>query len=132
LLALWLNTGGTFGKPDSTGYLFPAGVSAMWPNDFHSPNAEVLSLASARVNADIFPEVFFGTRNSAFYQGDVFVMATYGMLPSSGRKLDASSTIGEVVTADIGDFNLDGWLDLVVGTRSSSTQGKLLIYFYDE
>jgi hypothetical protein len=33
---------------------------------------------------------------------------------------------------DLGDFNLDNWADLVVGTRSSATQGKLLVYFYDD
>ncbi len=131
-VTLWLNTGGAFGVPDSTGYAFPGDVSAVWPNDFHTPGAEVLSLAAARVNPDIFPEVFFGTRSSAFYQGDVFVMETFGMLPSSGRRLNTSNTIGEAVTMDIGDFNLDGWKDLVVGTRSSATQGKLLVYFYDE
>jgi hypothetical protein len=84
------------------------------------------------VNADIFPEIFFGTRKSAVYTGDVYVMETFGMLPSSGRLLNTSSTIGEVVTLALNDFNLDNLLDLVVGTRSSSTQGKLIIYFYDQ
>jgi hypothetical protein len=54
------------------------------------------------------------------------------MLPSSGRQLNSSQYIGEVVTMDIGDFNSDNLKDVVVGTRSSATQGKLLIYFHDD
>jgi len=131
-VAVWFNTTGTFGQPDTTGYTFPVGVSTTWPNDFVNPNAEALSLAAARVNPDIFPEVFFGTRKSAVYTGDAYVMETFGMLPTSGRRLNVTTTIGEVVTMGLADFNMDNLLDLVVGTRSSSTQGKLIIYFYDQ
>jgi type II secretory pathway pseudopilin PulG len=130
-LACWHNTEGTFGTEDTLAYAFPEGVTHRWPNDAVAPNAEVLSLAAARVNPDIFPEVFFGTRKSSFYTGDAQVMETFGMLPTSGRLLNTSS-IGEVVTMQLGDFNLDNLLDLVVGTRSSSTQGKLIIYFYEQ
>jgi type II secretory pathway pseudopilin PulG len=131
-IAVWFNTDGSFGRADTTAYAFPDGVTHAWPNDYVAPGAEVLSIAAARVNADIFPEIFFGTRKSAVYTGDVYVMETFGMLPSSGRLLNTSSTIGEVVTLALNDFNLDNLLDLVVGTRSSSTQGKLIIYFYDQ
>lgn len=131
-LACWHNTEGVFGEADTTGYVFPVGISPRWPNDAVSPNAEVLSLATGLVNPDVFPEVFFGTRNSSFYQGDCYVMETFGMLPTAGRKLNTSSTIGEVVTMQIADFNLDGLKDLVIGTRYSSTQGKLIIYFYEQ
>ncbi len=131
-LACWYNSEGTFGREDTTGYDFPEGVSQRWPNDAVAPNAEVLSLISARVNPDVFPEVFFGTRKSSFYTGDVYVMETFGMLPTAGRPLNTSSTIGEVVTLELGDFNKDSLTDLVIGTRSSSTQGKLIIYFYEQ
>lgn len=130
-LACWHNTAGVFGRPGTTGYVFPAGVTDRWPNDAVAPDAEVLSLAAGRVNPDIFPEVFFGTRKSSFYTGDAYVMETFGMLPTSGRLLNTSS-IGEVVTMELGDFNLDNLMDLVVGTRSSATQGKLIIYFYEQ
>ena len=131
-VAVWFNTTGTFGQADTTGYTFPVGVSAVWPNDFVNPNAEALSLAAARVNPDIFPEVFFGTRKSAVYTGDALVMETFGMLPTSGRLLNKTIAIGEVVTMGLADFNVDNMLDLVVGTRFSATQGKLIIYFYDQ
>jgi uncharacterized protein (DUF2141 family) len=131
-LACWHNTEGTFGREDTLGYVFPAGVAQRWPNDAVAPNAEVLSLTAARVNPDVFPEVFFGTRKTSFYTGDAQVMETFGMLPTSGRLLNTTSTIGEVVTMQLGDFNLDNLQDLVVGTRSSSTQGKLIIYFYEQ
>jgi type II secretory pathway pseudopilin PulG len=130
-LACWLNVEGTFGKEDTTGYAFPEGVAHRWPSDAVSPNAEVLSLTAARVNPDVFPDIFFGTRKSSFYTGDAQAMETFGMLPTAGRLLNTSS-IGEVVTMQLGDFNLDNLLDLVVGTRSSSTQGKLIIYFYEQ
>jgi type II secretory pathway pseudopilin PulG len=131
-VVLWHNTKGEFGAPDSTGYLFPKNVTPNFPNDSVSQGGEVLSLAAERINPDIFPEVFYGTRASAFYTGDVYMMETFGTLPSQGRQLNTTGYIGEVVTMSLGDFNLDNWKDLVVGTRSSSTQGKLLVYFYDE
>jgi type II secretory pathway pseudopilin PulG len=130
-VVLWQNTAGKFGAPDDTGFLFPPGVTPNFPQDMIAQGGEVLSLAAARVNADIFPEVFYGTRASSFYTGDVYVMETFGMLPSSGRQLNTTGYIGEVVTMSLGDFNLDNWTDLVVGTRSSSTQGKLMVFFYD-
>ena len=131
-LTLWLNTDGKFGVEDSTGYAFPSGASPRWPNDANNPAGEVLAIEVANVNPDIFPEVFFGTRDSAFYTGNVYVMETFGSLPSEGRQLNSNNNIGEVVTLGISDFNSDRWADLVVGTRSSSSQGKLLIYFYDD
>ncbi|UCG50474.1 MAG: hypothetical protein JSW58_09675 [Candidatus Latescibacterota bacterium] len=130
-LMLWQNNGGVFGRPDSTEKEFPAGVIPNWPHDAVAPGAEILTVAAGLVNPDIFPEVFYGTRSSAFYAGDVYLVETYGMLPSTGRRLNTTGFIGEVVTMNIGDFNKDNWKDLVVGTRSSSTQGKLLIYFND-
>ena len=129
---MWFNTAGAFGQPDTTGYSFPVGVSTTWPSDYVNANAEVLSLIAARVNPDIFPEVYYGTRKSAVYTGDAYVLESYGSLPSTGRLLNTTSTIGEVVTVGLSDFNLDNMLDLVVGTRSSSTQGKLIIYFYSQ
>ena len=94
--------------------------------------SEVLAIEVANVNPDVFPEVFFGTRDSAFYTGNVYMMETFGALPSAGRQLNSNNSSGEVVTLGVADFNSDRWADLVVGTRSSSSQGKLLIYFYDD
>jgi len=131
-LTLWHNTEGKFGTPDETGFLFPPEVMHRFPNDANSPGGEVLSLAVALVNPDIFPDIFIGTKNSAFYSGDVFFLETFGMLPSQGRQLNSTAHIGEVVTMNIGDFNNDNGKDVVVGTRTSTTQGKLLIYFYDD
>jgi hypothetical protein len=82
------------------------------------------------VNNDVFPEVFMGTRSSAFFAGDIYLLVTFGLLPSEGRKLNGVS-IGEVVAMKLADFNQDNWTDIVVGTRTSSSQGKLFVYFYD-
>ncbi|MEJ2721251.1 MAG: hypothetical protein P8181_08930, partial [bacterium] len=56
---LWHNTGGVFGRADDSGYVFPRGVTPNLPQDAISQGGEVLSLAAARVNADIFPEVYY-------------------------------------------------------------------------
>ena len=41
-------------------------------------------------------------------------------------------SIGEVMTMSMSDFDRDRLKDIVVGTRTSSTQGKLIIYFYKQ
>ncbi len=42
-----------------------------------------------------------------------------------------TTSTGEVTTIDVGDFDENSWLDILVGTRISASQGKLVIYFND-
>lgn len=125
---LWLNDGGVFGLPDTTGHDFGPHVTPRWPDDFVIAEGEPLCLAILNVNNDIYPDVAYGTRSSSLYTGDVYVLPSYGTLPVAGTKINNTSS-GEIVAIDVADFNKNGRPDIVVGTRSSSTQGKLVAYF---
>ncbi len=128
---LWLNRNGMFGKPDTTGHAFEQHVTPHWPNDGFNPQAECLSIDAAPINRDVFPEVIVGTRSSQFYTGDIYLLKTFGLLPTHGHQLNNVSA-GEVNTIDLADFNKDLRVDIVVGTRTSITQGKLVVYFYSD
>jgi prepilin-type N-terminal cleavage/methylation domain-containing protein len=121
-IELWLNDGsGNFGDFDA--------VDSSWVrSDSTVAAGEVLSLASALVNPDVYPDVCTGTKTSSAYQGSLQVYLGFGFLPSSGTEWSGSE-IGEVTTLDTSDFNKDGKTDIVVGTRTSSTSGKLVVYF---
>ena len=69
------------------------------------------------------------SRGESFYQGDLYFLPTYGAMPSAGRPLN-DSAIGEVVSMAMADFDKDNLPDVLVGTRTTSSLGKLLIYFY--
>lgn len=128
LVILWLNEDGEFGLPDTTGYVFGPEETENLPDDYVNAQGEVLSLAILRVNNDVFPDVAYGTRNSSFYDGNIYILPAYGTLPISGQQVNHTST-GEIVTMDVADFNKDSRPDIVVGTRSSATQGRLIAYF---
>lgn len=127
-IALWLNENCIFGLPDTTGYTFAPEETPRWPDDLVDAQGAALCLATLHANRDIFPDVAYGTRNSVFYTGDIFILQAYGTLPISGDKINKTSP-GEVVTLDTADFNKDNRPDIAVGTRSSATQGKLIAYF---
>jgi len=131
LVLLYLNNGDSFGILDSTGsYLGPL-VKTRMPNDIFYPSAECISLDAAMINRDVFPDILVGTRSSQYYTGDLLLLKTFGLLPSYGTQLNENS-VGEINTIDVADFNKDSKTDIVVGTRTSMTQGKLIIYFYNE
>jgi hypothetical protein len=125
---LYLNTAGTFGVPDTSGYYFGDFTQSRWPDDYVEAEGEVLSLGTLRLNNDIFPDVTYGTRSSSLYTGDIFVLPAYSTLPVAGTKINTSSP-GEIISIGVADFNKDGRPDIVVGTRSSATQGRLIAYF---
>jgi type II secretory pathway pseudopilin PulG len=128
---LWLNTGGTFGIPDTTGYVFQPRETPNWPDDYVDAQGEALSLATLHVNNDVFPDVAYGTRNSSVYTGDIYILPAYGTLPVLGQKINQAAS-GEVITIDVADFNRDNRPDIIVGTRTSATQGRLVAYFGKE
>ena len=88
----------------------------------------VQAIEVLRINNDVYPDVAIGTKSSDFYTGDIFVLPAYGTLPSAGIKINLDSH-GEVVTMDIADFNRDNKPDIVFGTRTSATEGSLVVYF---
>lgn len=125
---LWNNTSGKFGIPDTTGIVFGPEVTPNMMDDYVFAEGEALSLAVLKINNDIYPDIAFGTRSTSLYTGDIYVLAAYGTLPSSGEKINNTES-GEIISIDIADFNKDSRPDIVVGTRSSATQGKLVAYF---
>lgn len=132
MVLLYLNDDGDrFGLPDTSGSYYGPLVSPRKPNDLFYPYAECISVDAAMINRDVFPDLLVGTRSSEFYTGDLFLLKTFGLLPSYGIQLNETSA-GEVNTIDLADFNKDSRIDIVVGTRTSITQGKLIIYFYNE
>jgi type II secretory pathway pseudopilin PulG len=128
LVILWSNTYGEFGLPDTTGHDFGDGVMPHWPDDWVDALGEALSLAILYVNNDVFPDVAYGTRNSSLYTGDLYILPAYGTLPVGGTKINKTVS-GEIISIDVADFNKDSRPDIVVGTRSSATQGRLVAYF---
>ncbi len=131
LIFLWLNTAGTFGVPDTTGYAFQPEETPNWPDDWVNAQGEALSLGVLHVNNDLFPDIAYGTRNSVLYTGDIYILPAYGTLPVLGQKINQSAS-GEIITMDVADFNWDNRPDIVVGTRTSATQGRLVAYFGKE
>jgi hypothetical protein len=126
-LLLYENNGGAFGLDDQGD--FGTEVQAKVPNDLFAPGGEVLSMVADNFNGDVFPDIMVGTRSTSFYQGDLYFLPTFGALPSSGVPIN-DTAIGEVVSMALADFDKDNRTDVLVGTRTTSVQGKLLIYFY--
>ena len=127
-MQIWFNQGKWFGQPDNTGFTHEPDTTPNMHNGNFDAGGEVLALAAARLDADIFPDIVIGTRSSLFYTGDLLVY----------RSVDANiqnvkvNIAGEVVTVDFADFNKDTKTDIVVTTRVSMTSGKLAIYFLDD
>jgi len=128
MVLLWLNTAGTFGIPDTTGFTFGPQEIHNMPDDFVDAGGEALSLDVIRVNNDVYPDICFGTRSSSLYAGDIYILPAYGTLPENGTKINTSD-LGEIISIAVADFNKDSRPDIVVGTRSSVTQGRLVAFF---
>jgi hypothetical protein len=114
-IQLWLN--------DGTGAFGDAGI----PSDYIDTEGAVLSLATATVDADVFPDVIAGLR-TAQYSGALNVYKGTGYLPSAGTEWSYTGS-GEVATLVLHDFNIDGLKDVAVGTRTALSTGQLVVYF---
>jgi hypothetical protein len=115
----WLNRGdNTFGDGD---------VANVTPDDSVDPGGSPLCLGTARIDNDVFPDLLVGTR-AGIYSGKVLLYRAFGFLPTNAQQVSATDA-GETITMTPADFNMDGASDLAVGTRNSSTSGKVVIYF---
>jgi len=130
-IKLWLNENGIMGVPDTTGYAFQPDEMPMLMEDEVFADGEVLCMAVLDFNNDVFPDLAFGTRNSSVYTGNAFLLAAYSTLPAFGVRINRIEQ-GEVVSIDVADFNKDNRADIVVGTRSTATQGRLVAFFGQE
>ena len=116
MVQLWLNNGeGKFGDGESE------------PSDWIYTEGEVLSLGTATLDPDVFPDVIVGLRTYQF-TGALNVYKGTGYLPSAGTEISFTGS-GEVATLTISDFNKDGLKDVAVGTRTALSTGELVIYF---
>ena len=130
-IKLWHNENGTLGVPDTTGHSFEPDEMPMLMEDEVFADGEVLCMTILDFNNDVFPDLAFGTRNSNVYTGNAFLLAAYGTLPAFGTRINRIEQ-GEVVSIETADFNKDNRADIVVGTRSTATQGRLVAFFGQE
>jgi prepilin-type N-terminal cleavage/methylation domain-containing protein len=126
---VWLNHNGSFGKADSTGFAYDAGITPNVPDEYIQTGGECLVVSTVSLDGDIFKEILIGTRSSLFYTGDLFlVRRTAKQVEVTNLKVNIA---GEVVALDFADFNKDGLTDIVTTTRTSDSSGKLAVYFLD-
>ena len=119
-IEVWHNNGdGTFGT------LIGEGQYA--PSDTVMIAGEVLCLAVARFDIDVYPDIAVGVKTAA-YSGALKIFQCYGFLPSSGNEF-TSANVGETITLTVNDFNKDYRNDLAVGTRTSLSQGTVVVFF---
>ena len=118
-IELWHNNGdGTFGK---------LVVDHYEPSDTIMVSGEILCLGVDRFDNDVYPDVAAGIRTFA-YSGHLKIFPCFGFLPSSGTEF-TSDDIGEVITLTVNDFNKDYRNDIAVGTRTSSSEGTVVVFF---
>ena len=110
-------------------YNFGAGTGgSIAPSDQVDAGGAPLSLAAAKLDNDIFPDLIVGTRRSTSYDGQVVLYRNFGFLSDKGTVI-SSTGVGEIVTMTNADFNKDGAPDLAAGTRTSATTGKVVVFF---
>jgi hypothetical protein len=121
-LDIWHNNGdGTFGVLSNLGVRVPS--------DSVVVNGEILCLGVEQLNNDVYPDIVIGTRRAAAYSGEVMVFQCYGYVPSAPQWV--SPDVGEAITLTVNDFNKDYKYDLAVGTRTSLSQGHVVVFFND-
>ncbi len=123
MVELWLGNGdGTFGVLN--------GFGEYEPSDTLHLNGEVLCMGVDRFDSDVYPDLAVGIKQAGTYSGNLLVYQCYGYLPSSGNAW-VSPNIGEAITLTINDFNKDYRPDIAVGTRTSLSQGHVVVFFND-
>jgi len=123
MVELWHGNGdGTFGVLNEFG--------ENEPSDTLHLNGELLCMGVDRFDADIYPDLAIGIKHAGTYSGRLIVYQCYGYLPSTGNAW-VSPNIGEAITLTINDFNKDYRPDIAVGTRTSLSQGHVVVFFND-
>ncbi|MGQ9603292.1 MAG: SdrD B-like domain-containing protein [bacterium] len=122
-IELWLNNGdGTYGYHDESG--------SYVPSDTLTINGEILCMAAAKFNGDVYPDLAVGIKRAGAYSGNLIVYQCFGYLPSNENAW-ISPDIGEAITLTVNDFNMDYKWDIAVGTRTSSSRGHVVVFFND-
>lgn len=116
------NSDGTFGELNYFGYYEPSDTVYI--------NGDVLCIGVEHFDRDIYPDVAVGVRTISDFSGTLKVFQCYGYMPSSGNEW-TSPNVGEVITLTTNDFNKDWKEDIAVGTRTSLSQGKVVVFFND-
>ncbi len=123
MVEVWHNNGdGTFGELNYLGHYEPS--------DTVYVNGDVLCVGVDYFDRDIYPDVAVGMRSISDFSGTLKVFQCYGYMPSSGSEW-TSPNVGEVITLTLDDFNKDWKQDIAVGTRTSLSQGKVVVFFND-
>ncbi|MFZ1946762.1 MAG: SdrD B-like domain-containing protein [bacterium] len=123
-IELWHNNSdGTFGLYEET-------TGQYVPSDTVTVSGEILCLAVEKIDRDIYPDVIIGTRGAGSYVGAVQVFQCYGYVPSStGWTSESIGNVGEVITITVNDFNKDTRYDFAVGTRTTASNGRVVVFF---
>ncbi|MFH1311774.1 MAG: SdrD B-like domain-containing protein [Candidatus Eisenbacteria bacterium] len=120
---LWHNNSdGTFGVD--------YGGGTYSPSDTIQFNGEVLCLGVEHFDRDVYPDLAVGLKNSASYTGEIRVFQCYGYLPSADNSW-ISPDIGEAITMTVNDFNKDYAYDMAAGTRTTLSNGHVVVFFND-
>lgn len=116
------NSDGTFGMLNYFGYYEPSDTVFI--------NGDVLCVGVNHFDRDVYPDIAVGVRTISDFSGTLKVFQCYGYMPSSGNEW-TSPNVGEVITLTVSDFNKDWKEDIAVGTRTSLSQGKVVVFFRD-
>lgn len=123
MVEIWHNNSdGTFGELNYFGYYEPSDTVYI--------NGDVLCIGVGYFDRDIYPDIAVGMRSVADFSGALKVFQCYGYMPSSGNEW-TSPNVGEVITLTLDDFNKDWKQDIAIGTRTSLSQGKVVVFFND-
>jgi type II secretory pathway pseudopilin PulG len=123
MVEIWHNNGdGTFGQLNLLG--------DYEPSDTVYFSGDVMCIGVDNFDPDIYPDIAVGIRTLADFSGMLKVLQCYGYMPSSGSEW-TSPNVGEVITLTTDDFNKDWRQDIAVGTRTSLSQGKVVVFFND-
>lgn len=119
-IEIWHNQGdGTFG------------INNVRPDNFREiPDGAIQCLITGQFSPDTFPDIVIGLKESSDYDGRIEFYDVYnGVLPSSPYDLSGGTITGEVRAMTKADFDKDGYLDLIVGQRTTNVIGRFFIIY---
>jgi uncharacterized protein (DUF2141 family)/type II secretory pathway pseudopilin PulG len=126
-VAIWTYDNGVFGKYPTAFMTGASGEVMTNPTAVYDTQGEPLCVDMAMANGDVFPDIVVGTRSTSLYAGDLHFIATRGQASASTLVLN-SGFAGEFSSVVFGDVNNDNYVDIVAGTRTSPSQGRIMLY----